>query len=248
MAKKREAFMVRHEYEEMLAVLSDTMAGKLFKALMFFSITGENPKLPPGLKIIYPAMRNVIVRDQESYAETCERNKQYALKRWHKEDVSPLPDNADPCDGMPTDTETCYPNPNPNPNPKPNPNPEPMPEAAPEPEDGSASDGGTPSAPSEEVSSSTGPCMKKTDDGEGSSEPIKTSEIEYDLYGAERNVKLSKGEYTVLNANYPNETRYHIDLLSKMLKKGKTVEGSHFDYIRERIEAEARMKRNVRFG
>lgn len=255
--------MVRHEYEEMLAVLSDVMAGKLFKALMHFSITGETPKIPRGLNIIYPAMRNVIIRDQETYAETCERNRQYALKRWHKDDASPPTENAEPCHSMPENTEPCHPNPNPNPNPNPKPNPNPNPNLNPnpnpepspmpnpmpnpEPHGGSASAQNTPAEFSEEIPPSKEPFTENICDEKGSFEPIKTHEIEYDFYGMERNVKLSKGEYAVLSANYPNETRHHIDLLSKTLKKGKTIEGSHFDYIRGRIEAEARMKRNVRF-
>ena len=195
MAKSRDAFLVRHEYEEMLAVLSDTMAGKLFKALMYFSITGEDPKIPPGLKIIYLTMRNVIIRDKESYAETCERNRQYAMKRWHKDDdPSPtedeepydgIPTDAEACQGIPTHTEICHPNPNPKPNPdpkpKPNPNPNPDPNPNPEPDpyphpypipdtephaaDGSAA---AKSTPLEEASPSRQPLSSQTDDGEGS--------------------------------------------------------------------------------
>lgn len=104
----------------MLRYLSDRERGRLLLALIDYAQDGV---LHEGFKgataLCYEQLRRSIDRNIERYQQTCERNREHALKRWQAE-PQPCEMDAPACAGMPEDA--AYANSNRNSNVTPNPN------------------------------------------------------------------------------------------------------------------------------
>ena len=93
-----ESFNAYHSYLDALGELSDAECGRLFKACLLYSMSGEAPKLSGNERFVFPMMRGQIDRDRAAYEKKCLKQKENAGKRWEKAD-------ATVCHGMPRDAD-----------------------------------------------------------------------------------------------------------------------------------------------
>ena len=70
-----EYFCCYHSYQNKLARLSDQEVGRLFRALMQYSASGEAPELAGRESLAFDFIADDINRAKENYAERCETNK-----------------------------------------------------------------------------------------------------------------------------------------------------------------------------
>ena len=108
----REGFVVYHELLKWLEPYGDAERGRLFVAMLRYSMSGEEPGLSGAERFIWPAIRDKIDRDKEAYESSCEKNRKNAAKRYEPEPATAcdrMPPHATACDRMPnlpTETET----------------------------------------------------------------------------------------------------------------------------------------------
>jgi hypothetical protein len=72
MSKKRKSFVLHKDSLDILPDLTDEQAGKLFKAIHSYQIN-EDLNLDQITKMVFLPFKNQFIRDNEKYAETCER-------------------------------------------------------------------------------------------------------------------------------------------------------------------------------
>jgi len=77
----REYFKCFHSYFEKTKSLTDAEVGRLFRALLKFSATGEAPSLAGRESIAFDFIADEIVRDQDAYAQLCRQNAQNRAQR-----------------------------------------------------------------------------------------------------------------------------------------------------------------------
>ena len=77
----REYFKCFHSYFEKTKSLTDAEVGRLFRALLKFSATGEAPSLAGRESIAFDFIADEIVRDQDAYANLCRQNAQNRAQR-----------------------------------------------------------------------------------------------------------------------------------------------------------------------
>lgn len=99
-------FCCYHSYREILAGLTDEQFGKLFRAALLYSETGEMPGLPPAESIAFSFIRRDIDQASEEYERKCETNRANANRR--KQTQAAASDGIRPqataADGKPTET------------------------------------------------------------------------------------------------------------------------------------------------
>ena len=71
----REYFPCYHSYLRKIAKLSDQEIGRLFRALLTYSATGETQELPGREAVAYDFIADDIDRANEAYQEKCETNR-----------------------------------------------------------------------------------------------------------------------------------------------------------------------------
>lgn len=71
----REYFNAYHSYLENMKRLSDAEVGRLFRALLKYSMTGTLDDLPGNEKFVVDGMTAQIDRDSRKYAEKCDANR-----------------------------------------------------------------------------------------------------------------------------------------------------------------------------
>ena len=71
----REYIKVFNSYREAMEPLSDAEKGRLFTAMLDYSITGEVPKLRGNEKFIFPIFKIHIDLEAEAYRKTVEKNR-----------------------------------------------------------------------------------------------------------------------------------------------------------------------------
>ena len=72
MSKERKSFVLHKDSLDILPDLTDEQAGKLFKAIHSYQVN-EDLKLDQITKMVFLPFKNQFIRDNEKYAETCER-------------------------------------------------------------------------------------------------------------------------------------------------------------------------------
>ena len=90
------------EYLEEMDTLSDAEFGRLVRALLEYSITGQEPELSGGERVHWKRVRNREARYRESFEESektmSKRGTKAARARW---------DNAQACTSMQKDAQAC---------------------------------------------------------------------------------------------------------------------------------------------
>lgn len=85
--KRPPGFMIYEENIKLLDTVPDEQAGRIIKAVSSFYVSGELPTLTePIEQAVVNTLIESVIKDAAKYAETCEKNKENALKRWHGEE------------------------------------------------------------------------------------------------------------------------------------------------------------------
>ena len=71
----REFFCAYHSYLQSMRKLTDEECGRLFRALLTYSITGEETELEGREEIVFDIFSQQIDRDKESYDKACQQNR-----------------------------------------------------------------------------------------------------------------------------------------------------------------------------
>lgn len=69
-----EYFQAYHSYLQSMEPLNDAECGRLFRALLKYSETGECEELRGNERFIFPTMRAQIDRDKNKYVKQCHKN------------------------------------------------------------------------------------------------------------------------------------------------------------------------------
>ena len=86
--RQLEHFPCFHSYRRRTKNLTDQEVGRLFRALLEYSETGEAPELTGRESIAFDFIADDIDRARERYDDSCRKNAENAKKRWSKEDTS----------------------------------------------------------------------------------------------------------------------------------------------------------------
>lgn len=89
-----KSFVVYDDIVEILDALTDEEVGQLFRGMVKYHMTGEEPDFSGALKLAFIPVRQGINRNAEKYAMRCERMRENANKRWSN--------NANACNSMQT--------------------------------------------------------------------------------------------------------------------------------------------------
>lgn len=76
-------FRFRFKWQRTLERLNDKQAGRLVKAMLYYSMTGQEEALPEDLENLLTTMLNDLDDDAIEAAGTSETNRNSAMKRWH---------------------------------------------------------------------------------------------------------------------------------------------------------------------
>lgn len=99
---ERKGFLLYHSYLKTLGPLNDAEFGRLLRACLTYSMTGEAPELRGNERLLFATIQEQIDRDAAGYKEKCEKQRQNAMKRWG---CQSMPTDANACQSMPTDAK-----------------------------------------------------------------------------------------------------------------------------------------------
>ncbi len=80
MKRTAKSFPIYLDYSKAVNKLSDAEAGQLFKALLVYADSGQEPQLEGSLYAVFAIMQNQLDRDTEKYTQKCERLRQNGAK------------------------------------------------------------------------------------------------------------------------------------------------------------------------
>ncbi len=80
MKRTAKSFPVYLDYSKAVNKLTDAEAGQLFKALLEYADSGQEPQLEGSLYAVFAIMQNQLDRDTEKYVQKCERLRQNGSK------------------------------------------------------------------------------------------------------------------------------------------------------------------------
>ena len=82
---EQKSFIVYYSFVEASECLTDGEFGRVMRAMCHYARTGEEPELPRKLLVAFRMSKYGIDENIKKFNETCQRNKEKALKRWNKE-------------------------------------------------------------------------------------------------------------------------------------------------------------------
>lgn len=94
-----EYFPCYHSYAKKCEKLSDQELGRLFRALMVFSETGERQELAGRECIAFDFIADDIQRSKDAYDAKCQKNADNASKRYSADGCERTRTDANGCDG-----------------------------------------------------------------------------------------------------------------------------------------------------
>jgi hypothetical protein len=89
----KESFILYVEQKEIIDMLTDEEAGKIFKAIYEYELTGNVTELPYTLKLIFIPIKQSLERNKEKYDNVVERNRLNGKKGGRPKKPSGLNDN-----------------------------------------------------------------------------------------------------------------------------------------------------------
>lgn len=87
-----------YSYLDYMEQLSDAECGRLFRACLIYSKTGEAPNLCGNERFVWPGIKSQIDRDKEKYLSRCKKQSENIRKRWDSREY-------DGKNGIPADTK-----------------------------------------------------------------------------------------------------------------------------------------------
>lgn len=97
-----ENFVFRKEWREALRGYSAEVRAEVYEAVMAYAFDNEIIEMGELSRMAFNFIKLQIDSMRELYQQKCERNRERANRRWHKDD-------AEVCDTMPNDAEGCQP-------------------------------------------------------------------------------------------------------------------------------------------
>jgi hypothetical protein len=99
-----KGFVLFKDYISVVNMLSDEMAGKLFKIILEYANGNEIEITDFTLKLVFEPIKNELNRGLEKYAKVCERNKSNIAKRYSKPKKSDISTTGN--QSLPTTTKS----------------------------------------------------------------------------------------------------------------------------------------------
>ena len=90
----KNSFIVYHNYRDKLKSLSDAQLGKLFKAMLDYSITGKEPKLTGAVNMAFQFIKVTMDEDKQKYESVCKKNQENIKRRWNTTVYEPIPNDT----------------------------------------------------------------------------------------------------------------------------------------------------------
>lgn len=78
--------MIYFELREVLARLSCEECGELFRAILYYGETGEEPEMDWDLQVFWPLIRNRLDLDDQRYRNVTDKRRYAAYVRWTKDE------------------------------------------------------------------------------------------------------------------------------------------------------------------
>lgn len=97
-----ENFVFRKEWREALRGYNAEVRAEVYEAVMAYAFDNEIIEMGELSRMAFNFIKLQIDSMRELYKQKCERNRERANRRWHK-------NNAEGCDTMPNDAEGCQP-------------------------------------------------------------------------------------------------------------------------------------------
>ena len=89
-----DSFNVYHSYLKAIEPLNDAECGRLLKACLIYSMTGEVPELRGNERFIFPSWQSQIDRDREKYEARCRQNSKNISIRWNTNEYDRIRTNT----------------------------------------------------------------------------------------------------------------------------------------------------------
>ena len=89
-----DSFNVYHSYLKAIEPLNDAECGRLLKACLIYSMTGEVPELRGNERFIFPSWQSQIDRDREKYEARCRQNSKNISIRWNTNEYGRIRTNT----------------------------------------------------------------------------------------------------------------------------------------------------------
>lgn len=99
MSTSKESFIIYQEYADYIADLTGDEVKALFTAIFLYREGKEIPELFGMVKAYFKVIRNNLDRDEQKYAERCEKNQRSAQKRWGTNVSEGIPTHANAFEG-----------------------------------------------------------------------------------------------------------------------------------------------------
>lgn len=84
MSKEQKGFVVYGDIEESLNELSDEQVAKLFRGMVSYFNTGNDPGFSGLIKMVFIPIRQQMDRDTDKYEKKCKKNKESIQNYWDK--------------------------------------------------------------------------------------------------------------------------------------------------------------------
>lgn len=102
--------MFKKEWREALKGCSAEVRGEVYEAILTYAFEGEVVEMSPMAQMAFNFIKLSIDAMRDAYTEKCEKNRDRAKRRWHKEEeCQRIDEDANGCQVMPTDAN-AYPN------------------------------------------------------------------------------------------------------------------------------------------
>lgn len=97
-----------HEYLTEMELLNDAEFGRLIRALLVYSATGETPSLSGSERVLFPRVKAQEDRFKASYEELTQKRKAAANKSWEsRKNSNRKQSNAQQCEALQDDAKPC---------------------------------------------------------------------------------------------------------------------------------------------
>lgn len=84
MGEDRKSFLVYGDIEDLLDKMDDTQVAELFRGMVRYFNSGEEPELSASLQLVFIQIRQQMDRDSEKWEKRREKNRENIRKRWEK--------------------------------------------------------------------------------------------------------------------------------------------------------------------
>ena len=96
--------MFKKEWREALKGCSAEVRGEVYEAILTYAFEGEVVEMSPMAQMAFNFIKLSIDAMRDAYTEKCEKNRDRAKRRWHKdEECQRIDEDANGCQVMPTD-------------------------------------------------------------------------------------------------------------------------------------------------